>query len=102
MSRVVWKYTLQPGTNVIPLPPGSALVNVGPSGYRVGGSDGFVYTEAPAVWIERDRDRSADYATPALRLVAVGTGDDVPEEATHVGSAWCGPFMWHVYRLADA
>lgn len=96
MSRVVWKYGLHPGVTAIPVPGGSRIVHVGPSGYQV-----VSYVEQPAVWIEREHDPEAA-ADTVLRLVVVGTGHEVPADAAHVGSAWCGPFMWHVYELGPA
>jgi len=88
-TRVVWKYELYPGKNVIPVPPGSRIAAV--SSAEPDPSDG------PAVWIERARFSSE---TRTIRLKAVGTGEDVPVDGTHIGSAWCGPFMWHVYELS--
>ena len=69
MSRVVWKYELVPGENVIRVPPDWRLVAVGP--WEPG-------SEAPAVWIEREREAEP---TDLLYLQAIGTGHDVPEHA---------------------
>jgi hypothetical protein len=87
MSRVVWKYVLSPGENVISAPRGSRIVAVGPA---MPGANG------PAVWVEREKDADP---TVTMRVAAIGTGHPVPSEALHIGSAWCGPFMWHVYEL---
>lgn len=101
MNRVVWKYPLQPGITDLRVPGGSRILHVGPSGYRVGGADGFRYVDTPAVWIEHDRPPSSAQRdlVDHLRLVVIGTGHEVPEHAVPLGSAWCGPFMWHVYEL---
>ncbi len=88
-TRVIWKYELHPGENVIPVPPGSRIIAV--SAAEPDPSDG------PAIWIERDRFGSETWT---IRVRAVGTGHDIPVDGVHIGSAWCGPFMWHVYELA--
>ena len=90
MSRVVWKYKLLPGVNTFDVPDGSRFVAVAP--WQPG-------DEGPAVWIERER---LGESGPRLRLVAIGTGHDIPPGAAHLGSAWCGSFMWHVYELGPA
>lgn len=87
-TRVIWKYELHPGINEIPVPPGSRIVAAAPV---EPGSD------APAVWIERLRFHAA---TGVIRVRVVGTGEAAPVDGAHIGSAWCGPFMWHVYELA--
>lgn len=86
MSRVVWKFPLQPGITAVEIGGFPRIVHVAPT---VPGADG------PAVWIEHDP--SSDRWQ--LRLAVVGTGHPVPVDAQHRGSAWCGEFMWHVYEL---
>ncbi len=86
-TRVVWKYELHPGENVIEVPPGSRIVAVAP--WQPDG-------DGPAVWIERPRSH---VPIRPIRLQAVGTGHDIPVDGAHIGSAWCGPYMWHVYEL---
>lgn len=88
MTRVVWKYELHPGGDVIWAPAGARIVHVGP--FEPG-------SNAPAVWIERGEPD----APGRWRLLVIATGGEVPDGAIHVGSAWCGPYMWHVYRLDD-
>jgi len=48
----------------------------------------------PTVWIEHDLDLAAN---TVLTLEVIGTGQPVTEGMTHVGSAVCGHFVWHVY-----
>jgi hypothetical protein len=86
-NHTVWKYKLVPGVNSIRVPLDSRIVAVGP--WEPG-------SEAPAVWIERQREAEPD---ALIQVVAVGTGHDVPKPSAHLGSAWCGPYMWHVYRV---
>ncbi len=87
--RFIWKYQLQPGINVIPVTPGARIVLVAPWQPD---------SDAPGVWIEHQLRT----ATMKMRLQAVGTGEDIPPDGAHIGSAWCGPYMWHVYELAHA
>jgi hypothetical protein len=47
------------------------------------------------VWLELDPAAPLD----VIRLHVVGTGQPVPEAATHVGTAFADPFIWHIYRL---
>lgn len=58
-------------------------------GYQKDGSD------LPTIWIEHDRDAPSD----TIYLV-LGTGEFVdPRHNEHVGSAICGRYVWHVYRM---
>jgi hypothetical protein len=52
----------------------------------------------PTVWIEQDLDRDPD---TVLTLAVFGTGHAIPEGVSHVGSAVCGPFVWHVYSKRE-
>ncbi len=88
-TRVIWKYELHPGTNEILVPPRSRIVGV--AAVEPG-------SDAPAVLIERARFWPA---TRTIRVRVVGTGESVPVKGAHIGSAWCGPFMWHAYELAS-
>lgn len=50
--------------------------------------------EMPTVWIEYD---PSNYTF--TNYVVIGTGQQwVNDQGEHVGSAVCGPFVWHVYR----
>lgn len=51
--------------------------------------------EFPTLWIEHPVGAPAT-ATFEIRP----TGAEFEFSAEHVGSAVCGPFVWHVYRLA--
>lgn len=49
--------------------------------------------DTPTLWIEHmstDRSRTAIF-------YLVGTGHPHSWDAEHIGSAICGPFVWHVY-----
>ena len=51
----------------------------------------------PTLWFEVDTDGPV-----ALRVfVVVGTGHELPREGNpnYVGTAFCGPFVWHVYEI---
>jgi len=52
----------------------------------------------PTIWIEHS---SAASRTEMLYFLR-GTGETIHPDsnAEHVGSAVCGPFVWHVYRRA--
>lgn len=53
-------------------------------------------------WVEfREVD---GHEGPPLRLRVFGTGDeipDVPDPYRHVGVAFTGPFVWHVYERSS-
>lgn len=53
----------------------------------------------PAVWIQREPEA---WLRHRLQFTIVGTGHPVPPGATHVGSAICGAFVWHVYQIGRA
>ena len=87
MSRTVWKHALLPG-NDLAVHGWPDIVHVGPA---TPGED------APAVWIEQD---PASDEIVTIRVQVVGTGHPLPDgPSRHIGSAWCGAFMWHVYEL---
>lgn len=91
MTRTVWKYELSPGQTAFAVPVGSRIVAV----------DRWTpESDGPAVWVERERDDGPDTQWTRFLLWTIGTGHDVPDGAAHIGSAWCGPFMWHVYEVS--
>lgn len=56
--------------------------------YQDNGSD------LPTLWIEHDADAER------VEYVIMATGAEWNEsESEHVGSAICGRYVWHVYRL---
>lgn len=48
----------------------------------------------PAVWIEVETTAPAG----ERRMVAFGTGDELPDGWVHVGSLIDGSFVWHIYE----
>lgn len=51
------------------------------------------------VWTEEDAEPNLD---EACRLVEVyGTGHDVPDGHTHLGSVVSPPFVWHLYAKRE-
>lgn len=53
----------------------------------------------PTVWIEQDLDLAPN---TVLTLAVFGTGHTLPDAGvSHVGSAVCGPFVWHVYSMTE-
>jgi len=88
VNRTIYKYDFPDDTSVMRLPlcdPKVLLVaSQGP-------------TRFPTVWIEHEL-----LGTPSLLTLEVfGTGHMVSDDMTHVGSAVCGPFVWHVYSTME-
>ena len=48
----------------------------------------------PTVWAEH-----ASEGEQVFDLMIFGTGKNIPFGFEHIGSAICGPFVWHVYRM---
>lgn len=85
MRTTVWKYPLNVSVDTeLDLPSPAIVVHVAQA-------DGVT----PAVWVQVRPD-AKDLIRRTFRVV--GTGDDVPAGWAHIGSCWCGPFMWHVYE----
>lgn len=54
----------------------------------------------PTVWIEQDLDLAPN---TVLTLTVFGTGHTIPDAGvSHVGSAVCGSFVWHVYSTMES
>lgn len=90
VTRIVWKFLLSPGRTSVLVGFDAEIVAVGP--FRPG-------LRGPAVWVEME---SAPPDAQELILWVFGTGAPIPEGLTHVGSAWCEEYMWHVYRSVPA
>ena len=83
MSRVVFKYTARMiETHIVPV--GGRVLHVAGQG------------DVPCVWIEVGGEVAVE---EERTFQMVGTGHPVPESATYLGTAHCGPFVWHVYEL---
>jgi hypothetical protein len=90
--QTIWKYEL-PIADVqkVPMPAAARLLFVG---HRPG-IEGLPVLSNPTLWALVDTDK------PMVdrKLLMRGTGHEVPEpwEATYVGSAVCGLFVWHIF-----
>lgn len=89
MTRVVWKFRL----DVRDAASWRLAVTAGAKVVAIRGASA---TDVD-VWIE---------LAPAgrihtMELFIVGTGQPVPQRHEHCGSAFCDPFVWHVYRLPE-
>lgn len=85
MARVIWKFALDKGVVV------HAPRNLKPLFY---GLDPHCF---PAVWAE------VDPLQPAVehRFAVYGTGWEIPELASYVGSMVNGAYVWHLYYLGE-
>lgn len=83
--RVVYKYELQPGVDrEIEVSRDAVVVYVAEQ-----------VRNRVTLWIET----SPDWVQERRTYTVIGTGHPIPHKATHVGSALCLPFVWHVYEL---
>lgn len=48
----------------------------------------------PSVWAEVEPHKTHN---KPYRVTVIGTGEEVPEGLTHLGSLLNSPFVWHVY-----
>lgn len=55
-------------------------------------------TGSPAIWLEVDDSQPEG----EREILAFVTGADIPDGWGHVGSAICGPYVWHVYADCSA
>jgi hypothetical protein len=82
--RTIYKYPLSIGMNVVEFPFGASIK-------AVGQQDGTVM-----LWAEVHEGNS-----PEKRCFYVyGTGHLIPAGLVYVGTAFCDPFVWHVYEQA--
>lgn len=92
----IWKYELRVAdVQKVEMPTGAQLLHV--AGQRIDEhtDDHIRHLTAPMLWAKVDTD-----APRAHRLIGVvGTGNPAPadDEGVYVGSALCGPYVWHVY-----
>lgn len=99
--RTIWKFELDiTDVQRVSLPVGAELLHVGSQRMEVQEPMRVGVWDALVMWA------SVDPARPKVdRLIGVvGTGNPAPEpdEAIYVGSAQCGPFVWHVYDGGEA
>ena len=85
MDRVVYKYGVMPGYNLLNIPVGSKIVHVGEQNYGL------------YIWVEQDPSRPIEYKT----INVYGTGDAIRNQHEHhVGSVVTqNGLVWHVYEM---
>lgn len=91
MSRVVYKYLLQPLTTTTLSVPAGACVR------HIGEQHGGLFA-----WIEHPSVVAPESPLTWLKLTVIGTGQTVPEPGRYVGTVTVpvllqGLFVWHVY-----
>lgn len=79
--RTIFKYTIPVNDDWHEVPAGR-VVEVGPS----------FTSDAVFVWVEHYTQ-----VTQKARLRVFSTGQEIPDEAVHVGVSHSDPFVWHVY-----
>lgn len=82
---VIWKFPLIPSrtANEIEMPRGSEILCAGQQG------------DTPMIWAIVDPEEPKEIR----RLHIVGTGHTFEDEdKMYVGTAFCGPFVWHVFE----
>lgn len=70
----------------------SGLLNL-PTGAKIVHCD--VQRDIPTLWIEVDTVAELE----ERRFTVYGTGHPIGDNATHVGTYFDGPFVWHVYEI---
>lgn len=88
--RTIWKFLVPIGLNALEASGPRHIP--GPIGCRHVGMDPA--TLEPAVWWEVDTEQPPAYR----RLVALGTGAEIPPGFLPLGTAICGPHVWHVFE----
>lgn len=102
MSRTIWKYELRV-TDVqrVPMPIGAKLLTAREQHVSARSEVMAREADVPMLWALVDPD-----AIKVDRLIAiVGTGNPAPDEndhAVYVGTAVCGPFVWHIFDGGEA
>lgn len=85
--KTIWKYAIAAGEEVEQLwAPGTKIVHA------------YSHPNDPTkmcFWVEHDPALAG--TGRAVTLKFFGTGHDIPDGYSHVGSAVCGPFVWHLY-----
>lgn len=80
--KVVYKYPLEVNVCTIALPEGSKVVCV------------HEQNLVPTIWVEQE---TSNYPKDYMFCV-VPTGGQVPMDGKHIGTAFIGPNVWHVYQ----
>jgi len=85
ITRTIYKYPLQIITE---------LELCDPLVVHVGMQDG-----EPFVWIQH---ANIGFANTKLTLRVIGTGHQIPDGTTHVGTFMDAPYVWHCYAERKA
>lgn len=80
--KIIYKYPLEINICTIELPIGSRVVCV------------HEQNLVPTIWVEQDLSK---YKTDFMFCV-IPTGGQIPEDGHHIGTAFIGPNVWHVYQ----
>lgn len=83
MTNMIYKYPLELSDEPQPISSGDVVL--------VAEQDGTL-----TVWTKENMRDGLSFRY----VTVVGTGYPIPEGATHLGSAVCGSFVWHVFELA--
>lgn len=92
-ERVVYKYPIDresPDRTLLPLRAASQILMV----------DAEYNGQLPSIWVEHsvDDDYEIVGVDQPFTVAIHGTGHPVPDDGRiWIGSAVCGPFVWHVY-----
>lgn len=81
----IWKFPVRTDAAVM-MPVGARILHVANQPY-VG----------PCLWAEIDPDAPEE----PRQFAVVGTGQMVPEGASHLGTWLDGQFVWHLYEMTD-
>lgn len=89
--RTIWKHDLYVGVTLEQIwAPGTKIVHVAP----VPGDN-----ERVQFWVEHKPKMSGTGRRVKLRVF--GTGHEIPDGWTHIGTAICGPFVWHLFAMYE-
>lgn len=89
MSRVMWKYPLTIlGETTIKLHAEDHLQDVSMVNGEV------------VLYVEVDNSKTTP-ATEEVKLIVIGTGHEVPENAEYFDTVVDGPLVWHVFVIVE-
>lgn len=83
--RVIYKFPLQVGENLVEIPKGYAVKYFGSQETNL------------FIWATLDPEGRKISA----RFVVLGTGQPIPDGVYHVASTQVGPFVWHLFEEVD-
>jgi hypothetical protein len=91
--KTIWKFPLRHGVNSVPVTADHRVVHVGVD---------TLDPTMPCVWIELGIGELFDAPQPTTSITVqfYGTGHDIPDEATYLGTCVTTVgLVWHVYQL---